>query len=208
MKDFTTTKETLVRGMRYAGFASMADLHARVTLRNKTMLATARQELDDHGHRLWPVLVYRGLAIYPMGHHDRRGDPQYNAVLTGVAILDATKPGGTYRVNVGNGLNSVASIGALKDGDYEPEVATWGDTVWIRPSALDTDILLWMADIADPICSLYTGFETFQDLLTAKGDYRPTICTDTPDLKRLAVMYDAAQELRGDPRRAHTHSHT
>ena len=73
MKDFTTTKETLVRGMRYAGFASMADLHARVTLRNKTMLATARQELDDHGHRLWPVLVYRGLAIYPMGHHDRRG---------------------------------------------------------------------------------------------------------------------------------------
>ena len=48
------------------------------------------------------------------------------------------------------------------------------------------------------------AFQSFQDLLDAKGSYRPTIRLDLwgEDGKQLADLYDEAQAERGDPRQA------
>jgi len=62
--------------------------------------------------------------------------------------------------------------------------------------------------IFDELTADYSGFKTFQELLDAKGDYRPTItlrgesAPRRADKEFLAQLYDKAQELRGDERRA------
>ena len=56
---------------------------------------------------------------------------------------------------------------------------------------------------ADRLCSSNTGFASFQDLLDAKGSYRPSIDVREPDMLWLADYYDRAQEARGDARRAY-----
>lgn len=48
------------------------------------------------------------------------------------------------------------------------------------------------------------SFNTFTELLTAPGNYRPSIHTDKgPEYAILANAYDHAQALRGDTRRAY-----
>ena len=47
-----------------------------------------------------------------------------------------------------------------------------------------------------------TAFSTFEQLLNAKGDYRPSLTRATPDTRTLGALYDAAQQARGDSRRA------
>lgn len=53
------------------------------------------------------------------------------------------------------------------------------------------------------ICGLTGSFKNFNDLIEAKGDYRPTIDCSTPEMKTLADLYDHTQECRNDPRRAY-----
>lgn len=55
----------------------------------------------------------------------------------------------------------------------------------------------------DRICQENTAFKTFEELLTAKGDYRPSIPMGKPWGSVLANAYDEAQEARGDYRRAY-----
>src|SRR5574340_468454 len=49
----------------------------------------------------------------------------------------------------------------------------------------------------------YTAFESFDDMVNAAGEYRPTLRSESvPDLKILADYYDKAKETKGDPRQA------
>lgn len=63
----------------------------------------------------------------------------------------------------------------------------------------------------DRICRRITAFDGFEDLLNAKGSYRPSIyppkhCRLSFRLMywQLAKAYDEAMEARGDDRRAYT----
>jgi hypothetical protein len=47
-----------------------------------------------------------------------------------------------------------------------------------------------------------TSFSDFHDLLTAEEYYPSLACSLNDDAKRLADLYDQAQKLRGDSRRA------
>lgn len=54
----------------------------------------------------------------------------------------------------------------------------------------------------DDLTTANSCFRSFDDLLNAKGDYRPTIDCSDADRLELADGYDAAQAKRNDPRRA------
>lgn len=55
----------------------------------------------------------------------------------------------------------------------------------------------------DDLLSRETAFANFDELLTARGNYRPSIKVDTDDRLELADAYDAAMAARGDDRRAY-----
>jgi len=55
----------------------------------------------------------------------------------------------------------------------------------------------------DAIVTEKTAFAKFHDLLTAGGNYRPSIDVRDPLLALVADAYDMAQEFRKDPRRAY-----
>lgn len=55
---------------------------------------------------------------------------------------------------------------------------------------------------ADELTAAHTSFRAFSDLLNALGDYRPSISRSDPELRELGLLYDAAQQARGDRRRA------
>lgn len=58
-------------------------------------------------------------------------------------------------------------------------------------------------DVLLKACDLAGSFKTFDDLIDAKGDYRPTIDCSTPERRLLANLYDHVQLCRRDPRRAY-----
>ena len=47
-----------------------------------------------------------------------------------------------------------------------------------------------------------TAFSTFEQLLNAEGNYRPSLSRAEPATRQLGALYDAAQQARGDERRA------
>jgi hypothetical protein len=55
---------------------------------------------------------------------------------------------------------------------------------------------------ADDLTAAHTAFRSFSDLLDALGDYRPSLSRSEPELRELGLLYDAAQQARGDSRRA------
>lgn len=56
---------------------------------------------------------------------------------------------------------------------------------------------------ADELTVKLSAFESFDELINAKGGYFPSIGSNkSPERKELADLYDAAQEARGDKRRA------
>lgn len=74
---------------------------------------------------------------------------------------------------------------------------------WIGPFATRVDARLAVErPHADDLTRTHSGFEGFQALLDAKGGFRPSIDLRQPGLRWLADAYDAAQEARGDERRA------
>lgn len=64
---------------------------------------------------------------------------------------------------------------------------------------------------ADRLTRELTAFRSFEQLLTARGNYRPTLMCNSADRSGtdgcrttyLADLYDAEQEHRGDERRAY-----
>lgn len=54
----------------------------------------------------------------------------------------------------------------------------------------------------DDICANFTGFDSFDDLLNAKGGYFPSLDVSYRVFWKLANAYDRAMEDRGDSRRA------
>jgi len=57
--------------------------------------------------------------------------------------------------------------------------------------------------VLDTITTERTAFNSFHDLLTAGGNYRPSIDVRDPLLALLADAYDLVQAVRHDPRRAY-----
>lgn len=55
----------------------------------------------------------------------------------------------------------------------------------------------------DALVAKHTEFATMQDMVEAKGGYRPTIYVNRPAMLRIADAYDAIQEFLGDSRRAY-----
>jgi hypothetical protein len=62
----------------------------------------------------------------------------------------------------------------------------------------------------DNLTRKHSAFRSFDELLNAKGNYRPTICTNlrgdyAGNLERNALLmaYDDHQQMRGDERRAY-----
>ena len=55
----------------------------------------------------------------------------------------------------------------------------------------------------DQLTRQCTAFRTFNELINAPGNYRPSLRRDMPGALRLADYYDTAQQERGDARRAH-----
>jgi len=55
----------------------------------------------------------------------------------------------------------------------------------------------------DALIARRTAFRTLADLLNAGGRYRPSCDVSDPDMRAIADAYDAAQEARGDARRAY-----
>ena len=55
---------------------------------------------------------------------------------------------------------------------------------------------------ADTLTIENTAFSTFDQLLNAKGNYRPSLTRAYPATRELGRIYDAAQIARGDDRRA------
>jgi|GEM_PF-2179589 len=62
-----------------------------------------------------------------------------------------------------------------------------------------------MPSSTDLTVAALTGWDSFEDLLNTKGDYRPTIRPQANDRRYeiLADAYDLAQRERGDERRAY-----
>lgn len=58
-------------------------------------------------------------------------------------------------------------------------------------------------DRARELTHSLTAFNSFEDLLEAKGNYRPSMDMRYAAAVELADLYDAAQEARGDNRRAY-----
>lgn len=54
----------------------------------------------------------------------------------------------------------------------------------------------------DRLTVLCSAFPNFESLLSAGGDYRPSLSRATPECRTLGALYDAAQISRGDHRRA------
>lgn len=55
----------------------------------------------------------------------------------------------------------------------------------------------------DSIVQRYTCFEGLNDMIAAKGSYRPSLDVRLPTMARLADAYDQAMEELGDSRRAY-----
>ena len=56
---------------------------------------------------------------------------------------------------------------------------------------------------ADQLTIDNSAFRSFEELLTAKGEYTPSLNRGRVDARTLADLYDDAQRARGDGRRAH-----
>lgn len=56
---------------------------------------------------------------------------------------------------------------------------------------------------ADFLTHKLTGFDSFQQMLDAKGSYRPSMDMRIKGFRRLAQLYDRAQWKRNDPRRTY-----
>ena len=55
----------------------------------------------------------------------------------------------------------------------------------------------------DVLTRLYSAFRSFDDLLQCNRNYRPSINMADPEKREFADLYDAAQQARGDSRRAY-----
>ena len=60
----------------------------------------------------------------------------------------------------------------------------------------------------DRITRENSGFASFDELLHAKGSYRPSLDVRVPELEWLADLYDGVMEQAGDPRRAYRYGTT
>lgn len=86
------------------------------------------------------------------------------------------------------------------DGSYEPWVTDWSVTAWRRVAPPNIDELV----------RLHSGFDSMLDMVQSHDSYRPSLATkrgkdegERAELTLIADAYDAAQEARGDARRAY-----
>lgn len=57
-------------------------------------------------------------------------------------------------------------------------------------------------ETVDQLIARRTGFSSLNDMLNARGGYRPSCDVSDPDMHMIANAYDVAQTARGDERRA------
>jgi len=58
----------------------------------------------------------------------------------------------------------------------------------------------------DALVAKWTAFPTMEQMLNAKGGYRPSLYVFRREVKIIANEYDRLQEARGDTRRAFRHT--
>lgn len=56
---------------------------------------------------------------------------------------------------------------------------------------------------SEALVAKHSAFGSFQELLDAKGGYKPSLDMSNPECRQLATRYDLAQIVRGDSRRAY-----
>ncbi len=126
---------------------------------------------------------------------DNAGYLKYSAVHAWIGdetLCGATPRGEITDVSHGNEckrcLKKVAKIEAL---EVEPEVEPVEIEVEPEP----------VVDIDDLIAH-NSGFSSLDDMLNARGGYRPSCDVSRLEMELIADAYDAAQTARGDERRA------
>ena len=94
------------------------------------------------------------------------------------------------------------------DNGFKGEVGGWVYNTVTGEAVCQGWSAFWTKHRTDILNSLTFGlsaFKTFQDLLDAAGDYRPTMRVDCHwQLLVLATEYNREQKRRGDDRRAYT----
>lgn len=101
---------------------------------------------------------------------------------------------------VDSGIDVAENKAAYEASNYEPQF--WQATIWKRTEPV------YSLDDLETIVRRRTAFTSLQDLLGAKGGYRPSLDMRDPEMAALAVFYDRAMEQRGDDRRAYRYGTT
>ena len=132
---------------------------------------------------------------------DNAGYLKYSAVHAWIGdetLCGATPRGEITDVSHGNEckrcLKKVAKIESL-EAEVEVEVEQ------TEPETVEPETIKPVVDIDDLIAH-NSGFSSLDDMLNARGGYRPSCDVSRLEMELIADAYDAAQTARGDERRA------
>lgn len=123
-----------------------------------------------------------------------------SAFPPGVAIDDRPAFHSASKKHERAALNFRRQRRRILDGSIARVVMHYGNLKH-RSYTIVEDVQHWTE--ADELTATLTAFESFNALMGAPGGYRPSLSESKPAHRKLADLYDAAQERRGDPRRAH-----
>ena len=177
--------------------------------------AEARKEVDQWTVRsrgVWIFATYKGDVVE--GTEGETYDVDLTAKCIKERIEDIIERNvkddmdlSLVRFQLFGGWDAADSLYAMNVlREYEPCASEWDGTVEfdhklnLIPTQGEEE--RQKLDELDDIVERNSGFKSFNGLLNALGDYRPTIDVSVPEKKYLADEYDAAQAERGDERRA------
>lgn len=141
---------------------------------------------------------------------DDAGYLKYSAIHAWIGdetLCGATPRGEITDVSHGNEckrcLKKVAKIETLEvEAEVEPvEIEDEVEVEQTEPETVEPETIKPVVDIDDLIAH-NTGFSSLDDMLNARGGYRPSCDVSRLEMELIADAYDAAQTARGDERRA------
>ena len=130
---------------------------------------------------------------------DNAGYLKYSAVHAWIGdetLCGATPRGEITDVSHGNECKRcLKKIAKIEQAEVEVEQAEE-----VEPVEIEAEVEP-VVDIDDLIAH-NTGFKSMDDMLNARGGYRPSCDVSQLEMELIADAYDAAQAARGDERRA------